>query len=196
MKKFIAVLISCSMVSGALCAATPANKTKKKTPIKTEEKIIKKETSQPASTDTVKDAAPQQTVIITTVPVVSEDYTQLNSAVAGLNYKIEYLNTRNTQLGKDIEELRLALQEQKRLIVEQGMRVPSEEKINEMESELSLFRSEQAQIREDIGVMKSSKIVREGEDIQQEKKWYEAEWVLPVVGGISVLALLVAVFRK
>lgn len=130
-------------------------------------------------------------VDVSTAPAGS--FRELNSAIAGVNYKIEYLNTRNNQLNKDVDDLRDSLKEQKNSLSLLSLRQPQEDRINEIETELSLVRTDLAQLKEDVGVVQSSEDKPKPEE---NKEWYQAEWVAPAGLGISALALLVAVFRK
>jgi peptidoglycan hydrolase CwlO-like protein len=120
-------------------------------------------------------------------------FRELNSAIAGVNYKIEYLNARNNQLNKDMDDLRGSLKEQKNSISELNLGQPQEERIKGIETELSLVRTDLAQLKEDVGVAQSS---ADKPKPEEKKEWYQAEWVAPTGLGISVLALLIAVFRK
>jgi len=120
-------------------------------------------------------------------------FRELNSAVAAVNYKIEYLNARNNQLNKDMDDLRDSLKEQKNSIAELNLLQPQEDRIKGIETELSLVRTDLAQLKEDVGVVQSTEDKPKPEE---QKQWYQAEWVAPAGLGISVLALLVAVFRK
>jgi len=92
-----------------------------------------------------------------------------------------------------MDDLRDSLKEQKNSIAELNLLQPQEDRIKGIETELSLVRTDLAQLKEDVGVVQSSEDKPKPEE---KKEWYRAEWVAPAGFGISVLAFLIAVFRK
>ena len=137
--------------------------------------------------------APQAVILSTAVAALEDEGRVLNEAISSLNYKIEYLTSRNTQLNKDMDDLRETIKEQKSSIEELNTKQPQDEKLSEIETELSLVRTDLAQLKEDVGVVQSTEDKPKAE---VQKEWYQADWVAPAGLGISVLALLVAVLRK
>ena len=121
---------------------------------------------------------------------------ETSSALLDLNYKLEILQERFIRLNKDIEDLRLADREQRRLLNEQILYQPDSKKIQNLVSETALLRSELGQVREDISVL-NSKIIGDNPP-QGEYSFFErypvfkSPWMPVAAIGISVLAIIFA----
>src|SRR5512138_3210559 len=106
--KIIAVALSFSMI---VCAAPRLSAAEPKKEAAKAESAVK-EAAEPqavkASTPTAKSnaaaAAKAAAAAAAEAKANEQKFEELNSAIAGLNFKIEYLNGRNNQLGKDVDE--------------------------------------------------------------------------------------------
>lgn len=189
-KKFIAVTVSMTLLA-ALAPARGYAAAKGKTAEKKEtSKAIANQDVIEASSAAAKAAAEKEARI-------DVQFKQTNNAIADLNYKIEYLNSRNNALSKDLDDLRTGMTEQKQSLAQIAMDRPGEERLNQLESEQSLIRADLAQLREDVGVMQSASDKQpKAAPEKQAKEWWQEEWVAPAGFGIGALAFLIAVFKR
>ena len=101
-KKIFVLFLSSMLVSCPLFAQT-GHKAK-----------VSKPVEEVSTTTAQATEVPAVEVVSSTAVAALEDTSKiLTEAIAGLNYKLEYLTSRNTQLSKDMDDLRDALKEQK-----------------------------------------------------------------------------------
>jgi hypothetical protein len=113
---------------------------------------------------------------------------ELTTAIGDLNYKIEIIQSRYLNLTRDIDELRKTDRTQMKLIAEQGLNIPDPQRLKSLDAELTLVRSDLAQVREEVSLLKGS--ARETTKVVPEEKWYQSPWVGVTALGLSIIALL------
>lgn len=125
-----------------------------------------------------------------TIPSQNNDTKNLRSAMGELNYKIEYMQDRYNALERDLEDLRKADKEQRKMISEQSLQRGSNDRLKNLETESDLLRADLAQIKEDMGLMKPR---ANNQNIDNEgQPWYS--W--PYLPAISVVISLIALIAR
>jgi len=81
---------------------------------------------------------------------------ELLNAISGLNYKIEYLQSSYNRISADIENLRIADRDQKKMFIDRlsAIPVPDTSKIDSLAAESSAMSLELSQIKADIAEIK------------------------------------------
>lgn len=124
----------------------------------------------------------------------TQDNKQLLSAISDLNYKIEYLQTNYNRLNVDIEALRAADRDQKKLFNDRisALPMPDMSRIENLETESALMRSEMAQIRADIAQIKgrSDYKTRVAADEDSKTRILRSPWIAVAALGIALIALI------
>ena len=124
-------------------------------------------------------------VAVSTMPAAS--YGELTAAISELNYKIEYLQGNYTRLTRDIDELRTADNEQKKLSLEQGFHRADPDRIKKLELQQDLLRTELANVCEDIGRVKT----QAAETTKPRPgQWHQWPYLPAVSLAIALLALI------
>ncbi|MBN1822826.1 MAG: hypothetical protein JW803_00745 [Endomicrobiales bacterium] len=117
------------------------------------------------------------------------EYRLLNTAISDLNYKLEMINRKCDLLSSDIEAVRAQVSAQKKMLGEGLMNIPDKKKIESLENESALMRSEITQIREDISVIKRGKKDVSVADERKEK--VSVKWVAYAALGLALAAIIV-----
>ena len=131
------------------------------------------------------------TVTLPGAPAANDGMKGINSAISDVNYKLELLRTRYIELNQEIEELKAADREMERELSGQKRSRPDPRKIDIMESELKLVRSEIAQAREDIALLKSESR-RSAQEPRERESVLHSPWLAVSSIGLSLLAILIA----
>ncbi|HBU69483.1 MAG TPA: hypothetical protein DEE98_03765 [Elusimicrobia bacterium] len=101
----------------------------------------------------------QQQAVISTAAVAAAAFPreerEVNSALSDLNYKLEYLKGRYDSVSAEIEAMKKADRDLKKMISDQGALRLDQNRVKDLDAELGVIRSEIAQIREDVGYLKS-----------------------------------------
>jgi chromosome segregation ATPase len=119
----------------------------------------------------------------------------INTAISDLNYKIELLHGRYTQLTQQIEELQTADRNLKKDIAVQQSGQSDPMELERLQSEVALVRSEMAQVREELTLLKQpaeekkEKLSSSGE-IRSINDIIYASWLPAAAMGVALLALL------
>ncbi|MHB9156378.1 MAG: hypothetical protein ACYC5N_11950 [Endomicrobiales bacterium] len=152
-----------------------------------------------ASTDTVQVESSTETVteppapegeetepLISTGTLTSRD--DVNAALSDMNYKIEVIQERYLRLNKDIDELRLADRDQRRILNEQILLQVDPRSIASLQAEVALVRADLAQAREDLSLLKNS--VEERRPGREKTDLLHSPWLSVGALGLSLIALL------
>ena len=158
-----------------------------------------------ASLSYAEDIAPvdaQPVQVSTTVVAVQQvepavkktDDRQLYSAISDLNYKIEYLQSNYNRLNVDIENLRIADRDQKKIFNDRisALPMPDISRIENLETTSALMRSEISQIRADIAEIKGRSDYRGQVNISRDnnEKVLRSPWIAVAALGIALIALI------
>ena len=119
---------------------------------------------------------------------------QLYAAITDLNYKIEYLQAGYNRLSADIEAMKIADRDQKKAFNDRisAMPLPDMSKIDNLETESALMRSEISQIRADIAAIKG-KLDYRGQPAEKRgsgDKLLNSPWIAVAALGLSIIAVL------
>jgi len=112
---------------------------------------------------------------------------ELTAAISDLNYKIEYIQGNYTRLTREIEELRTADNEQKKIILQQGFNRSDPDRIKKLELQQDLLRTGLANVCEDIGRVKT----QAAETTKPRPgQWHQWPYLPAVSLAIALLALI------
>lgn len=158
-----------------------------------EEQSVVRKSSAPAAAKTVStDTVKQEN--IPHKAKTGADTAELLSAVSGLNYKIEYLQSGYNRLNNDIETLRIADRDQKKLFNDRlsAIPLPDVSRLENLETESALMRSELSQVRADIADIKGRLAYRGEEVSEREKKdkILHSPWLAVGALGLALIALV------
>jgi chromosome segregation ATPase len=132
-------------------------------------------------------------VIISSISsVMDKKYSQINSAISEMNYKIAYLSSNCNTLDKQIEELKVVIQNQKKVneTIAKNAVLPLEQKLKDMEISVSLMRTNLTQLQEDMALLKTNNIKDKEKDSQDSQKWYKSYWVAVGAAALSFIAII------
>jgi hypothetical protein len=121
---------------------------------------------------------------------------QVNAAIETLNYKIELIQGRYIQLGRDIEDVRAAERDQNKALVEQRLSLLDSRRLRSIDAELQMMRSDIAQLKEDVSLLNPGR-PRTGVEVaaaepagSEAAQWIRKNWLGASALFISLITLV------